>query len=108
MLAATDLIALWTTLKLAGVTTLILLLLGTPLAWWLAHSRKRFKVIIEAMVALPLILPPTVLGFYLLITLGPNWPIGGLLESLGGHALAFPFAGSVNRATSLLEIYLFI
>ena len=95
MLSETDLIALWTTLKLAGLTTVILLLLGTPLAWWLAHSRNRFKVIIEAMVALPLILPPTVLGFYLLITLGPNGPIGGLLENLGGHAIAFTFAGLV-------------
>ena len=95
MLSETDLIALWTTLKLAGITTLTLLLLGTPLAWWLAHSRCRFKAIIEALIALPLILPPTVIGFYLLITLGPNGPIGGLLEGLGGHAIAFTFAGLV-------------
>ena len=95
MLTETDLIALWTTLKLAGLTTLILLLLGTPLAWWLAHSRYRFKATIEALIALPLILPPTVLGFYLLIALGPNGPIGGLLENLGGHAIAFTFTGLV-------------
>jgi len=95
MLSEPDLIALWTTLKLAGLTTIILLLLGTPLAWWLAHSRNRFKVIIEALIALPLILPPTVLGFYLLITLGPNGPVGGLLEALGGQAIAFTFAGLV-------------
>jgi molybdate transport system permease protein len=95
MLSENDLLALWTTLKLAGLATIILLLLGTPLAWWLAHSRCRFKALVEALIALPLILPPTVLGFYLLITLGPNGPIGGLLESLGGHAIAFTFAGLV-------------
>ncbi|MDT8385108.1 MAG: molybdate ABC transporter permease subunit [Gammaproteobacteria bacterium] len=95
ILSETDLLALWTTLKLAGITTLILLLLGTPLAWWLAHSRSRFRTPIEALIALPLILPPTVLGFYLLITLGPNGPIGGLLEGLGGHAIAFTFSGLV-------------
>lgn len=95
ILSENDLLALWTTLKLAGITTLILLLLGTPLAWWLAHSRNRFKTLIEALIALPLILPPTVLGFYLLITLGPNGPIGGLLEGLGGHAIAFTFSGLV-------------
>ncbi len=85
MLSETDLLALWTTLKLAGLTTIILLLVGTPLAWWLAHSRFRFKVVIEALVALPLILPPTVLGFYLLIMLGPNGPLGALMQSLGGQ-----------------------
>ena len=95
MLTETDLIALWITLKLAGITTLILLLLSTPLAWWLAHSRCRFKTIIEALIALPLILPPTVIGFYLLIALGPNGPIGGLLESFGGQAIAFTFTGLV-------------
>jgi len=95
MLSETDLIALWTTLKLAGLTTIILLLLGTPLAWWLARSQFRFKVIIEALVALPLILPPTVLGFYLLIMLGPNGPLGALMQSLGGQSLAFTFTGLV-------------
>ncbi|MES9857720.1 MAG: molybdate ABC transporter permease subunit [Sedimenticola sp.] len=95
MLNETDLTALWVTLKLAGITTLILLLLGTPLAWWLSRTRFRFKAVIEAIVALPLVLPPTVLGFYLLVTLGPHGPIGGLLETLGGHSLAFTFGGLV-------------
>lgn len=95
MLTETDLSALWVTLKLAGLTTLILLLLGTPLAWWLARTRFRGKVVVEAFVALPLVLPPTVLGFYLLLALGPYGPVGRLLESLGGHALAFTFAGLV-------------
>ncbi|MDH5484675.1 MAG: molybdate ABC transporter permease subunit [Gammaproteobacteria bacterium] len=90
-----DLTALLLTLKLAGVTTLILLLLGTPLAWWLARSRWRFKFLLEAIVALPLVLPPTVLGFYLLIALGPNGPIGGLMAALGGSPLAFSFSGLV-------------
>ncbi|MEJ1298336.1 MAG: molybdate ABC transporter permease subunit [Candidatus Sedimenticola sp. (ex Thyasira tokunagai)] len=95
MLNETDLAALWITLKLAGITTLILLLLGTPLAWWLSRSRFRFKAVVEAVVALPLVLPPTVLGFYLLVTLGPHGPIGGLLEAMGGGSLAFTFSGLV-------------
>ena len=90
-----DLAALLITLKLAGITTIILLLLGTPVAWWLARSRWRFKFLLEAVVALPLVLPPTVLGFYLLISLGPNGPIGSLLEALGGSHLAFTFTGLV-------------
>jgi len=95
MLNEADLIALAITLKLAGISTLILLLLGTPLAWWMANTRWRFKFILEAVVALPLVLPPTVLGFYLLVALGPNGPIGGLMESLGGQPLAFTFTGLV-------------
>lgn len=90
-----DLIALGVTLKLAGLTTLILLLVGTPLAWWLSRTRWRFRFLIEALVALPLVLPPTVLGFYLLIALGPHGPIGGLMESIGAQPLAFTFAGLV-------------
>ncbi len=90
-----DWAALWVTLRLAGLTTLILLTLGTPLAWWLAHTRWRFKFVLEALVALPLVLPPTVLGFYLLIALGPRGMIGGFLESIGGRPLAFTFAGLV-------------
>ena len=90
-----DLIALAITLKLAGITTLILLLLGTPLAWWMAHTRWRFKFLLEAVVALPLVLPPTVLGFYLLVALGSHGPIGGLMEALGGQPLAFTFTGLV-------------
>jgi molybdate transport system permease protein len=95
VLSENDLSALWVTLKLASLTTVILLLLGTPLAWWLARTRWRFKFLIEAVVALPLVLPPTVLGFYLLIALGPNGPIGGLMEALGARPLAFTFAGLV-------------
>ncbi|MCP4041539.1 MAG: molybdate ABC transporter permease subunit [Gammaproteobacteria bacterium] len=95
MLHETDLAALWITLRLAAVSTLILLVVGTPLAWWLARSRFRFKALIEALVALPLVLPPTVLGFYLLVTLGPHGPIGGTLVALGGAPLAFTFWGLV-------------
>jgi molybdate transport system permease protein len=90
-----DFIALAITFKLAGVTTLILLLLGTPLAWWLARSRWRFKFLLEGVVALPLVLPPTVLGFYLLVTLGPHGPIGEIFELLGGQPPAFTFTGLV-------------
>jgi molybdate transport system permease protein len=95
MLSNADVIALWTTLRLAAITTVILLLLGTPLAWWLAHTRSRAKAAIEALIALPLVLPPTVLGFYLLLALGPNGPVGGLMTMLGGETLAFTFAGLV-------------
>jgi len=95
MLSEHDLGALLTTLKLASLTTLILLLIGTPIAWWLARTHWRFKFLIEAVIALPLVLPPTVLGFYLLIALGPHGPIGGLLSSLGGSPLAFTFTGLV-------------
>lgn len=95
MLSDSDLAALAITLKLAGVTTLILLLLGTPFAWWMARTRWRFKFLLEAVVALPLVLPPTVLGFYLLVALGPHGPVGGLMEWLGGRQLAFTFAGLV-------------
>lgn len=94
-LSSPDLIALWLTLKLAGVSTLILLVLGTPLAWWLSQTRNRAKVAVEALVALPLVLPPTVLGFYLLVSLGPQGPIGSMLQSLGLPALSFSFAGLV-------------
>ena len=90
-----DLAALAITFKLALLSTLILLALGTPLAWWLARSRWRFKFVVEAVVALPLVLPPTVLGFYLLVALGPHGPVGGLMQALGGQPLAFTFAGLV-------------
>lgn len=83
------------TLKLAGVTTLLLLLIGTPIAWWLARTRSRLKGPISAVVALPLVLPPTVLGFYLLVAMGPNGPIGQLTQSLELGTLPFTFAGLV-------------
>jgi molybdate transport system permease protein len=95
MLNEFDISALIVTLKLASVSTIILLLIGTPIAWWLSQTRFKFKVVFEAIIALPLVLPPTVLGFYLLITLGPNGPVGGMLESLGGVSIAFTFTGLV-------------
>ncbi|QPI10898.1 molybdate ABC transporter permease subunit [Stutzerimonas stutzeri] len=95
MLDGTDFAAIWLTVKLASVTTLLLLLLGTPLAWWLACTRSRLRGPIGAVVALPLVLPPTVLGFYLLVALGPNGPIGQLTQSLGLGLLPFTFAGLV-------------
>jgi molybdate transport system permease protein len=90
-----DASAIWLTLTLAGVTTAILLLLGTPLAWWLANTRSNFKPAIEAVTALPLVLPPTVIGFYLLVLLSPSAPLGGLWVKLTGDALTFSFTGLV-------------
>lgn len=95
MLAPDDFSAIRLTLQLAGVTTLLLLLLGTPLAWWLAHSRQRLRGAVAALVALPLVLPPTVIGFYLLVALGPQSPLGQLTSSLGLGTLAFSFSGLV-------------
>ncbi len=90
-----DLLALITTLKMAAVTTVILLLIGTPLAWFLAKMQSRFKVIIEAVVALPLVLPPTVLGFYLLIAFSPQYLPGQLWQQATGQQLAFSFSAIV-------------
>lgn len=87
------------TLKLATVTVLLLLITGTPLAWWLAHTRSRLRPVIEAVVALPLVLPPTVLGFYLLIALGNNGWIGGPVSAWTGSSLAFTFTGLVIAST---------
>jgi molybdate transport system permease protein len=95
MIHESDLSALWVTLKLAGASTAILLVGGTPLAWWLAHTRRRSKFLVQAIVALPLVLPPTVLGFYLLIALGPHGPAGRGMRWLGFEPLAFTFAGLV-------------
>ena len=86
---------IWLTLKLASVTVMILLAIGTPMAWWLAHTRSKLRVGFEAVVALPLVLPPTVLGFYLLILLGPNGWIGGPVKELTGSPLSFTFTGLV-------------
>jgi len=94
-LEVADWVALGVTLRLAFVSTLLLLVLGTPLAWWLARTRSRARGAVEALVALPLVLPPTVLGFYLLLLLGPRGGIGRAMEALGGRPLAFTFAGLV-------------
>jgi molybdate transport system permease protein len=90
-----DLVALWISLKLANTTAVLLLLLCTPLAWWLAMTRSRLRVLGEAMTALPLVLPPTVLGFYLLLFLGPHGWGGRLMLRLGMQPLAFSFGGLV-------------
>ncbi len=94
-----DFAELWSpirlTLELATVTTLVLLVIGTPIAWWLARSKSRWKEAVAAVVALPLVLPPTVLGFYLLILLGPEGPGGWVAGLFGGRTLAFTFEGLV-------------
>ena len=95
MLTDNDLQAIWLTARLAGITTLILLLVGTPLAWWLARSRSWWKGPLGAVVALPLVLPPSVLGFYLLLAMGPFGPVGKLTASLGLGTLPFTFWGLV-------------
>jgi len=94
-LSNSDLQALWLTLQLAALVTCILLVLGTPLAWWLARSQSRWRGIIGAIVALPLVLPPSVLGFYLLLAMGPAGPLGQLTTLLGTGPLAFSFTGLV-------------
>ncbi len=91
------------TLKLAATTVLLLLVVGTPIAWWLAHTKKRWRILVEAVVALPLVLPPTVLGFYLLIALGTNGMIGGWFQTVTGDSLAFSFTGLVI-ASSLYSL----
>lgn len=85
----------WLTLKLAGLTTVVLLVVGTPIAWWLARSKHWVRQPIAAIVALPLVLPPTVLGFYLLVLLGPKGMVGQLTEQLGLGLLPFTFEGLV-------------
>lgn len=85
----------WLSLQLAGVTTLILLVIAMPLAWWLARTENRFRPLIEALTALPLVLPPTVLGFYLLLLFSPDSALGGAFLRVTGDTLAFSFAGLV-------------
>jgi molybdate transport system permease protein len=94
-LDSADLSAIWLTLKLASLTTVILLIIGTPIALWLARTRSWLKGPIGAVVALPLVLPPTVIGFYLLLLLGPNGALGQLTQSLGLGTLTFSFTGLV-------------
>lgn len=83
------------TFKLAGITTVLLCLIGIPFAWWLAHTRTRFKPVLEALVSMPLVLPPSVLGFYLLLAFSPSSWFGGVLEQVAGLKLAFSFSGLV-------------
>lgn len=90
-----DLEPLWLTLDLASLTTTLLLLIGTPIAWWLSQTRSRLKQVVATLVALPLVLPPTVLGFYLLLLLGPSGPVGQLTKALGLGILPFTFPGLV-------------
>lgn len=97
--SAADIAAIWLTLKLATFTTLVLMLLGTPLAWWLARTGSWLKQPVGAIVALPLVLPPTVLGFYLLVLLGPQGPVGAATLALGLGTLPFTFAGLVVGST---------
>lgn len=95
MLSAADLMAIELTLKLALLVTVLLLLLGVPLAWWLTQTRSRFKGVVSALVALPLVLPPTVLGFYLLLAMGPEGPLGKVMQFMGLDLLPFSFSGLV-------------
>lgn len=90
-----NLIAILLTLKLATIVTVLLLLIGTPIAWWLARTRSRLKPTIAALVALPIVLPPSVLGFYLLLAMGPNGPVGQFTKTLGLGTLPFTFPGLV-------------
>ncbi|CAM5501341.1 molybdate ABC transporter permease subunit [Eoetvoesiella caeni] len=92
---ATDLATIWLTLKLATVVTAILLVVGTPIAWWLSRTHSKWKGPVGAVVALPLVLPPTVLGFYLLVVMGPQGPVGQLTQALGIGLLPFTFGGLV-------------
>lgn len=94
-----DFAAVWLTFRLATTVTVLLLLLGTPLAWWLAHTRSRLRGAVSALVSMPLVLPPTVLGFYLLLLMGANGPVGRLTEALGLGLLPFTFTGLVVAST---------
>jgi molybdate transport system permease protein len=95
MIDSADLAAIRLTVELAGLATVLLLLIGTPIAWWLARTPSRWKGPVGAVVSLPLVLPPAVLGFYLLVLMGPNGPMGALTQSLGLGLLPFTFPGLV-------------
>ncbi|WP_250480876.1 molybdate ABC transporter permease subunit [Caballeronia sp. GAOx1] len=94
-LDSADLQAITLTLKLASLTTVLLLVVGTPIAWWLTHTRSKLKGVVGAVVALPLVLPPTVIGFYLLVLMGPNGYVGKITQALGIGLLPFTFTGLV-------------
>ena len=95
MLSPQDIAAITLTIKLASLTTVLLLIICTPIAWWLSRTSSRLKSVVAAVVTLPLVLPPTVLGFYLLVLMGPQGPVGQLTQSLGLGLLPFTFAGLV-------------
>lgn len=99
MLHEQDWSAIWLTFRLAGTVTLLLLLVGTPLAWWLANTHSRMRGAVSAAVSMPLVLPPTVLGFYMLLMMGPNGPVGELTKALGIGLLPFTFWGLVVAST---------
>ncbi|MFZ1502329.1 MAG: molybdate ABC transporter permease subunit, partial [Nitrospira sp.] len=86
-------IAIWVTFKLAAATALVLMIVGLPIAYWVSFSRRRWKFLVESVVALPLVLPPTVLGFYILVAIGPHSPFGRFYNELVGHPLPFTFEG---------------
>jgi molybdate transport system permease protein len=90
-----DVLAIVLTAKLAAITTVLLLMIGTPIAWWLARTRSKLQSVVGAIVTLPLVLPPTVLGFYLLMVMGPQGPVGQLTQSMGLGLLPFTFSGLV-------------
>jgi molybdate transport system permease protein len=90
-----DWAAIWLTTRLSLVTSILLVVLGIPLAYWLATTHRRWRMFVEAIVALPLVLPPTVLGYYVLVALGPKGPLGGWFEKVAGHPLPFSFGGLV-------------
>jgi molybdate transport system permease protein len=95
LLTDSDLQALWLTIQLALLVTVILLLIATPIAWWLTRTQSRWKAVVAAVIAMPLILPPTVLGFYLLLAMGPHGVIGQFTQSIGLGGLVFTFWGLV-------------
>lgn len=95
MFTLEELRPVWLSLELATITTVLLLIIGTPLAWWLARTASKWRAPIGSLVTLPLVLPPSVLGFYLLVALGPNGPLGKLTETMGLGVLTFTFPGLV-------------
>ncbi|MCD8339602.1 MAG: molybdate ABC transporter permease subunit, partial [Burkholderiales bacterium] len=95
MFTADELECVWLTLELASITTVFLILVATPLSWWLARTKSKLRAPVSSIVTLPLVLPPSVLGFYMLVALGPNGPLGKLTEAMGLGLLTFTFPGLV-------------